>query len=146
MEKIEQRIIAKLGLSIISTDVSDKSKIWSEATCQDVLHSIFCLRRDIKDVLDDFICYQEEGLNGNIFEKDIVVSVVEFIAQVLRPFGLKWHSRLFRNTEFIGVKVTSIPKEYIDLTYRADFVKDFIEIQKEMTRRFDKWGLICSTN
>ena len=121
MEKIEQRIIARLGFSIICTELGDESKIWPETTCQDVLHSIFCLRRDIQEMLDEFLCYQEDDIDSKFFEKDVIAKTMQFVAQVLRPFGLKWHAIFFSNTEFSAVHVTSIPKEYIDLTYRARF-------------------------
>ena len=114
-----------LKVSILATNFEKvKQDPWNITTCQDILHSTFLTRRRLSELLET-MSKASSSKRSNI---------EWLIRDVLRPFAMEWHSRLFRNKRCTDGKLMTIPRRRLSAFRRAQFKKDVLEIQVQMER------------
>ena len=118
------RLVQLLKLSILATDFNKVRRTWNVTTCQDILHSVYNLRKSLESTLETgYIYYPNDNR---------LLSIEKLIRNVLRPFAIEWHGSLFYNTQCSGSEMRSEAIQGQEMTnYRLKlFQNDVLEIQQ----------------
>ena len=100
---VASRILQMSVLNIKTSDITINT-IWDTTTCQDILHSLYCTHTALKKLES--------------------TSAISMIVK-LRPFFLKYHSKLFKNTTAIGKTLHRKARWYTSRKIRRSFRDDF---------------------
>ena len=120
LNNVEMTMYA-FSVSMLTLATDRTHKTWNTATCQDVLHSVF----------------KTYGLMSKHARLNLVTSpnekdycIARFIANAIRPFQIRWHGRLFRNTKSFGdIELYTVARLWMPRWRRRQFRADFIELQ-----------------
>ena len=125
-ESLDSVIVAKaarlLKLSILATDFDKVRQPWNMTTCQDILHSVYNLRKNLEKTL-----YLTDSSHRQL------LAIEKLIRNVLRPFAIEWHGSLFYNTSCNGTEMNTeaiYGKNMISSDRLALFQSDVLEIQQ----------------
>ena len=125
-----EKAVHLLKTSILLTDFSKVYHTpWNTTTCQDILHSVYKLRKSLENNLDVY--------GGRANGRDNINKIEMLIRNVLRPFAVEWHGHLFENEDAKGGELRTVARKRMARRHRKAFRSNVLDIQETAIRMIE---------